>query len=146
MSPPPDAAPAVPVHALVVDDDEFVRGMLVRQLKTVGAASVMAAPDWGAARVLLDRNPDCNVVVSDLDMPGAVGSNFLDELAGLRPGIALIIVSASEPVVLRTAERHARRLPLAVLGSIAKPPSVDTLRALLGALPAPEAKPGSGRG
>jgi len=124
MSPPPHAAPAIPVHALVVDDDEFVRGTLVRQLKT-----------WGAARVLLAQDPACNVVISDLDMPGAGGSDFLDELAALRPGIALIIVSASEPVVLRTAERHARRLPLAVLGSIAKPPSVDALRALLGALP-----------
>jgi len=135
MSPPPHAAPAIPVHALVVDDDEFVRGTLVRQLKTVGAASVASARDWGAARVLLAQDPACNVVISDLDMPGAGGSDFLDELAALRPGIALIIVSASEPVVLRTAERHARRLPLAVLGSIAKPPSVDALRALLGALP-----------
>ena len=133
MSKPPELAQAA-VHALVVDDDEFVRGTLVRQLKTVGAASVASAKDWGAARVLLSQSTACNVVISDLDMPGAAGSTFLDELAALRPGIALIIISASDPLVLRTAEKHARKLPLAVLGSIAKPPSVDTLRSLLGTL------------
>jgi len=134
MSQAPDSARSVPVHALVVDDDEFVRTTLVRQLKTVGVAAVMSANDWNSARALLDQYPGCNVVVSDLDMPGAAGSNFLDELAAARPGIALILVSASDALVLRTAERHARRLPLAVLGSIAKPPSVETLRALLGTL------------
>ena len=122
------------VHALVVDDDEFVRGAVVRQLKAVGVTEVMAASDWGAARVMLDAWPACNVVVSDLDMPGAAGSSFLDELAVLRPGIALIIASALDPLVLQAIERHARKLPLRLLACVAKPTSVDVLRQLLGPL------------
>jgi DNA-binding NtrC family response regulator len=119
------------VHALVVDDDEFVRGAVVRQLHVAGAASVTAASDWRAARVALDAHPDCNVVVSDLDMPGAAGSEFIDELAIVRPGIALIIASALEPLVLQTIERHARALPLRLLGCVQKPTSADLFRDLL---------------
>jgi DNA-binding NtrC family response regulator len=125
------AAPNSPVHPLVVDDDAFVRGVVVRQLATIGVANALAAGDWSAARVLLDRSPTCNLVISDLDMPGASGSSFLDELARMRPGIALIIISATERIVLQAAEKHARKLPLRVLGSMAKPTSVDALRALL---------------
>lgn len=119
------------VQALVVDDDEFVRGAVVRQLRVVGAADVQAARDWSAARALLDRYPACNVVVSDLDMPGAAGSAFLDELARVRPGIGLIIASALEPLVLSAIERHVRKLPLRLLGCVAKPTSVEQLRELL---------------
>ena len=119
------------VHALVVDDDEFVRGAVVRQLKTAGVAEVQAARDWSSARVLLDAWHGCNVVISDLDMPGAAGSGFLDELAVMRPGIALIIASALEPLVRQAIERHVRKLPLRLLGCVAKPTSVDGLRALL---------------
>jgi len=119
------------VHALVVDDDEFVRGAVVRQLKAMGVAEVQAAKDWSAARVALDAWRACNVVVSDLDMPGAVGSSFLDELAVLRPGIALVIASALEPLVIQAIERHVRKLPLRLLGCVAKPTSVGVLRSLL---------------
>lgn len=119
------------VHALVVDDDAFVRGVVVRQLAALGVAEALSAGDWSAARAVLERTPTCNVVISDLDMPGAAGSAFLDELAALRPGIALIIISATDRLVLQAAEKHARKLPLRVLGSVAKPTSVDALRALL---------------
>jgi DNA-binding NtrC family response regulator len=118
------------VRALVVDDDEFVRNLVLRQLARAGAEAVGAA-DWRAARVLLERHPECNLVVSDLDMPGAEGSAFLDELAALRPGIALIIASALQPLVLRQAEKRARALPLNVLGCLPKPTSADTLRGLI---------------
>lgn len=124
------------MHALVVDDDPFVRGVVVRQLTTLGVIDSLAANDWSAARVLLDRFPACNVVISDLDMPGATGSTFLDELAAMRPGIALIIISATDRLVLQAAEKHARRLPLRVLGSITKPTSVAALQALLEGLDA----------
>lgn len=124
----------MPVHALVIDDDEFVRGTLVRQLRAVGAAEVLAAPDWGTARVRLDAYPGCNVVISDLDMPGAAGTAFLEELAAIRPGVALIIASALEPLVLQAIERHVRALPLTLLGCEPKPLALDRLRALLGAV------------
>jgi DNA-binding NtrC family response regulator len=119
------------VHALVVDDDEFVRGAVVRQLRVAGATSIAVAKDWSAARVALDTFPECNVVVSDLDMPGAAGSAFIDELASVRPGIGLIIASALEPLVLQTIERHARSLPLRLLGCVPKPTSADLFRDLL---------------
>lgn len=123
-----------PVEALVVDDDDFVRSVLSGQLRTVGAASVLTAANWPAARNLLDRHPACNLVVSDLDMPGAAGSSFLDDLAVARPGIALIIVSALDRVVLAATEKQLKKLRLRVLGVIAKPASLDVLRKLLGSL------------
>lgn len=129
--PDPKSANLAAVKTLVIDDDEFVRGTVVRQLKALGIARPLEAQDWSEARVALSRHPGCNLVVSDLDMPGAAGSAFLEELATVRPGMALIIVSATEPLVLQAAEKQARRLALRVLGSIAKPTSVDALRALM---------------
>jgi DNA-binding NtrC family response regulator len=127
----PSAEPAAGTNALVVDDDEFMRATMVRQLKAAGVARIEAAHDWRAARVLLDRHPSCNLVLSDLDMPGAEGSAFLEELATLRPGIALIIASALEPLVLKAVEKQARRLKLRVLGVVRKPTSVELLRELI---------------
>lgn len=117
-----------------MDDDDFVRRVVVGQLKTLGATEVLAAANWPAARALLDQHRDCDLVISDLDMPGAGGSTFLDDLALARPGIALIIASALDRVVLEAAEKQARKLPLRVLGIIKKPTSVDALRAMLGPL------------
>lgn len=115
----------------MIDDDEFVRGAVVRQLRVAGASDVVAAKDWSAARALLAGRPDCNVVISDLDMPGAGGSDFLDELATVRPGIHLIIASALTPLVLQAVERHVRTLPLQLLGCVPKPTSADLFRNLL---------------
>jgi len=122
------------IEALVVDDDDFVRSVLSGQLKAAGAASVLTAANWPAARDLLDRSPACNLVVSDLDMPGAAGTSFLEELAVTRPGIAVIIISALDRVVLAATEKQLRKLQLRLLGVIAKPASLDVLRTLLGSL------------
>ena len=125
--------PSPPLYrmALVVDDDDFVRNIVGNQLKTIGVASVLTAANWPAARAQLEANPSCDVVISDLDMPGASGSTFLEELAISRPGIALVIVSALTPLVLGVVEKQVRKLALRVLGVVPKPTSLDGLRALL---------------
>lgn len=126
-----NAKAAAPIEAIVIEDDNFVRGVMGHQLWALGATNVLSASDWAAARALLEQYPSCNVAISDLDFPGAEGSRFLDELSELRPGIALVLVSSLDPVVMKAAEKRARKLPLRLLGSIAKPVSVDALRSLL---------------
>jgi len=119
------------IRAVVIDDDDFVRDVVVRQLTVLGAGNVQSARDWSQAMSLLRADPACNLVVTDLDMPGVVGGTFLRELSEIHPGIGLILASGLAPAVLRAAEKQARKLPLRVLGSIAKPTSVKTLRAML---------------
>lgn len=120
---------------IVIDDDDFTRSVIVRQLNALDLENVHSVHDWQHAATLLRNNPACDLVVTDLDMPGVKGSNFLKELAETSPNVSVILVSALAPVVLRSAEKQARRLSLRVLGSISKPTSVEAFRTLLAAHP-----------
>ena len=120
----------VSVLALVIDDDAFVRNVLAQQLWTLGVKADQAA-NWREARAMLAEGTDYDLVVTDVDMPGAQGATFLDELAALRPGVALMVVSALSPLVLQALERHIRRLPLRRVAVIAKPVTDNALREAL---------------
>lgn len=122
------------LRVIVIDDDDFTRSVVVRQLNALGLENVLSAHDWPAARGLLLGGAACDVVVTDLDMPGSKGNEFLQELSDTSPGIGVILMSALNPAVLRSAEKQAHKLPLRVLGSSVKPTSLDTLRALLAKL------------
>lgn len=119
------------ISVVVVDDDDFVRGVVVRQLTSLKLGPVRAAPDWPEARAMLRGPQPCKLVVTDLDMPGARGSAFLQEMAEIAPGISLILMSSLDAPVLRSAEKQARKLGLQVLGSIPKPTTAEAFRQLL---------------
>lgn len=89
------------MHALVVDDDDFVRFLLVRTLGDLGFASVDDASSAAdAMRLGQLRRPD--LAILDLDL--GTGPNGIDLAYGLRkahPAIAIIILSSySDPRLL----------------------------------------------
>lgn len=89
------------MHALVVDDDDFVRFLLVRTLGDLGFASVDDASSASdALRLSQLRRPD--LAILDLDLGS--GPNGIDLAYGLRkahPAIAIIILSSySDPRLL----------------------------------------------
>lgn len=61
-------APLLPFSALVIDDDEFVRGVLAQQLRTLGAQDVYSADSGHAARARLDGGEPVRLIVCDLMM------------------------------------------------------------------------------
>lgn len=124
----PEAAAAL--RALVVDDDQFVRSVVSRQLRSLGAAAVAVAEDGEQARRLLAADT-YDLIVCDLVMPGADGIELLGDIAGSIPGASLILMSSAEPKLLRIAEQIARSRRLRVLGSLHKPVQTCSLKTLL---------------
>ena len=77
---------------LVVDDDPSVRYMLGRILLDEGYDALEAANGCEALKIASARKVD--LVLLDLKMPGLNGQETLQELALLRPGLPVIIMTA----------------------------------------------------
>ncbi|MBI2383205.1 MAG: response regulator [Gammaproteobacteria bacterium] len=116
------------MNALVVDDDDFVRGIVVGQLRALGAGPVEEAADAPTAQSLLRRGTAFDLIVSDLKLPGV---EFLRGLAEAQPGAAVILMSRMDEGVLRSVAVMARERGLRVLGALRKPVRLEALRELL---------------
>jgi two-component system, chemotaxis family, chemotaxis protein CheY len=64
---------------LIVDDDQESRELLCEVLDAHGYA-VYAAEDGVTARQVLHREPDCRIVIADVQMPRETGLEFLRKL------------------------------------------------------------------
>lgn len=140
------------MRALVVDDDDFTRVLLVRTLLTLGAEDVRdCAGSAAAVKTVAEFRPD--LAVLDLDL--GTGPNGIDLAYGLRrslPSLAIVILSSYSDPRLLGANRD---LPSgAVYLSKRKVADVDALSTAIDevlAAPmgrragAPEARVGGGR-
>lgn len=94
------------MHALVVDDDDFVRFLLVRTLGDLGFESVDDAAS-AADGIKLSRLRRPDIAILDLDL--GTGPNGIDVAHGLRksfPAIAVIILSSYADPRLLGANRE----------------------------------------
>ena len=113
---------------LIADDHplfrEALRGVVGR---TVPDAVLHEADTAEALYALVERHPDADLLLLDLNMPGARGFSALVHLRAQHPQLPIVIVSArEEPTVMRRALDHG------ALGFIPKSIHADTLgRALL---------------
>lgn len=80
---------------LVVDDDDPVRIMLARLLRTQGY-QVLQAAHANEARSLLERN-HADLVISDIVMPGESGIELRRSILERWPEIPVILISGYSP-------------------------------------------------
>jgi len=76
---------------LVVDDEQFVRDLLVKILARKGHR-VEGAPDAQAALDRLEQEP-WDLVVSDVVMPGMDGFELLRRVKGSWPAVKVIVLT-----------------------------------------------------
>lgn len=76
---------------LVVDDDEPVRVMLARLLRTQGYTVLQAEHAKGASEILDEHEP--SLVISDIVMPGESGIELRRKIATRWPGLPVILIS-----------------------------------------------------
>ncbi len=93
---------------LVADDHplfrEALRGAVQRVLPDV---QLREAEDVDALYALVDAEPDADLLLLDLNMPGAQGFSALVHLRALHPQLPIVMVSArEEPTVMRRALDH----------------------------------------
>ena len=115
------------IGVLLVDDDDFTRMMLRRQLEDIGPRAVWTAADGDEALALLaEHGDDIDVIICDLEMPGRSGLELMLELRGFKGGRY-----AKLPVIVLTAHREAEVVQQAIVfgisGYLVKPVSKQEL-------------------
>lgn len=135
--------PDVPSHArfgneriLVVEDNEGVRRAVVEMLSAWGYR-VAAAETPEAALVLLEEDPEYDLLFTDVVMPGTVSAVDLAERARqLRPQIAILLTSGYARDILPAGDRPSYPM-------LAKPYRAEELAARIRAVLASRRSPSS---
>ena len=113
---------------LIADDHplfrEALRGAVQRVMPGV---RLHEADSVDSLYALVDAHPDADLLLMDLNMPGAHGFNALVHLRALHPQLPVVVVSArEEPSVMRRALDHG------ALGFIPKSADSDTIGKAIG--------------
>jgi len=123
--------PTSPMTTLLIADDhplfrEALRGAVQRVMPGV---LLYEADSVEALYQLADQHADADLVLMDLNMPGAQGFNALVHMRALHPQLPVVVVSArEEPTVMRRALDHG------AFGFIPKSADSDTIGHALGTI------------
>jgi EAL domain-containing protein (putative c-di-GMP-specific phosphodiesterase class I)/DNA-binding NarL/FixJ family response regulator len=130
-----DTAIAVDISGLrflVVEDHEFQRWALGKALESLGAKAVFNAGDGQTAlEIFKSIEPPVDIVITDLNMPGMDGMEFIRHLAEFGAPIALIVATDQESALLASVETMVRAYGVNLLEGIRKPVTSKKLAAAL---------------
>ncbi|MBP6534766.1 MAG: response regulator transcription factor [Arenimonas sp.] len=117
-------------HLLVADDHPLYRMALIQAIRGIMPECVISeAEDQNSVMAQLENNPDTDVVLLDLHMPGCHGLMGLASIRAEHPGVAVIIISAHEnPVTIR------RALDYGAVGYLTKRTGLSDLKSSLNAV------------
>jgi EAL domain-containing protein (putative c-di-GMP-specific phosphodiesterase class I)/FixJ family two-component response regulator len=117
---------------LAVEDHEFQRGILLKMLARLGATQVSTAADgYAALEIVMSPGACIDIIISDLDMPGMDGLEFMRHVGEAHIPVAIILASALESVLLDSVETMTRAYGVKILGVIQKPITPEKLAALI---------------
>ena len=113
---------------LIADDHPLFREALREAVQRIlPDASLCEADSVDALYGLVEANPDADLLLMDLNMPGAHGFSALVHLRALHPQLPVVVVSArEEPAVMRRALDHG------ALGFIPKSADSETIGIAVG--------------
>lgn len=122
-------AKRLPQQVLIVDDSEVQRQFTAELCCDMGVAGILHAVDGYDAIAQLKTNPQIEVVILDLEMPGLDGVQVLYEMASLGLAPPVVVASGQGTKLLNVVEGMAKSLGLRLLGVLQKPLSHEQLRA-----------------
>lgn len=126
---------AIPVRSLrflVVDDDADQRFLLAATLAKMGMTRVAEASSGREALAMLGRDGGgYDIVVTDLQMPDTDGMELVRRIGQRRLPVSVILVTALAGDVLQSAATMTQAYGVAILGTVEKPATRETLFALL---------------
>jgi CheY-like chemotaxis protein len=135
----------VPVHLqpiLIIDDVASEALTLDLLCRSLGAPTIRTASTAEAGQVLQRLRPAA--IITDLVMPGADGLDCLFMIAGHAPQVPVMVVTASEPLLLKAAGELGELYGLQHLVCIAKPIDIATLRGFIAGAGVPLQPSGKG--
>ncbi|MBT3789660.1 MAG: EAL domain-containing response regulator [Alphaproteobacteria bacterium] len=118
----------------VVDDEVFIRKLIIRVLGKMGADSEkISSSENGADAIawLDDTTQPPDIILCDLNMPDMDGVSLMRHLATRKYRGGIILVSGEDKRILKAAEDLARAHDLNFLGALAKPVTPDALESLI---------------
>jgi signal transduction histidine kinase/ActR/RegA family two-component response regulator len=87
-----DELPVPQGKVLVVEDDPDVREFVVSVLQDLGYQAV-AADNAESARMLLTKDAQIDIMLTDVVMPGANGKQLVDDVRGMRPDVTVLFMT-----------------------------------------------------
>lgn len=116
---------STPYNVMVVDDSAVIRGLITRALETDADLHVVASVGDGQHAVsMLQKMPDTEVVVLDIEMPVMDGVTAIPKLLAVNPHVKIIMAST---LTLRNAEISLQALDLGASDYIPKPTSTKEM-------------------
>ncbi len=120
------------LHLLVAEDHDFQRKTVVRMLGALGATRVSEAGDGKAALdIFTAAQPPVDIIISDLEMPGMDGMEFMRHVGEADRPVSVILSSALDAALISSVEAMTKAYGITLLGAISKPVTQDKLRALI---------------
>ncbi len=115
---------------IVADDHPLFRTALKESVSQIfQSVQFIVADSFDSLRLAAEANSDADMVLLDLDMPGAHGLSALVFLSGQHPGLPVVVVSASsDPATMRRAVDYGAS------GFIPKSTSTSQIRAAIEAV------------
>ena len=112
---------------MVIDDELFIRNLVARMLRDLGAGEVLMANDGADALMkIAAESGRLNLVICDLEMPGMDGFDFVRTLRGHADRVL-----ARLPVLILTGHAEQENVEMAIKlgihGFVAKPVSLKVL-------------------
>ena len=112
------------LNILIADDHPLFRGALRQVLSGLSSpCEIHEAGDFASAKLLVEEDDEFDLILLDLNMPGASGHSAIVGLNAVQAGIPIMVVSASE-----SPETIRRAIDLGAVGYIAKSASMETIR------------------
>ncbi|HEY3011144.1 MAG TPA: response regulator [Gemmatimonadales bacterium] len=97
---------------LVVDDEVALRQLLARQLRNDGYSVLEAAYGMEALAVARASPEPIDLVLSDIVMPGMIGTELVQRLVAEHPGIRVVLMSAHSVDVLAAPRERPGNVPV----------------------------------
>jgi EAL domain-containing protein (putative c-di-GMP-specific phosphodiesterase class I)/DNA-binding NarL/FixJ family response regulator len=121
------------LNVLIVEDDDFQRGVLASMLESLGVTAVFKAGNGREALEIVRGAgvTPINVALCDLNMPEMDGMELLRHLGEECQNVAVILTSSLDGKLLASVGRMARMYGIPLLGTIEKPVLLASLKGLL---------------
>lgn len=117
---------------LVVEDQGFQRWAVTHLLESMGARTIFSAVDGNEALELFrSAEPPVDVVVSDLNMPGMDGMEFIRHLGATGQPVAVIVASDLDKALVGSVATMTQAYGVNLLEAIQKPITVKKLSGAL---------------
>jgi EAL domain-containing protein (putative c-di-GMP-specific phosphodiesterase class I)/AmiR/NasT family two-component response regulator len=117
---------------LVAEDNEFQRALLLEALRDLGVATIHEASDGQAAlEILQDPARPVDIVITDLQMPGMDGMEFVRRLGQAGIDVSVIVASSLDRRLLASIGSMSRAYGIQLLGVLEKPLTPDSLEPLI---------------